>query len=163
MKETTKFLFGCTLFVFALISCRSAKETKVASYHTYETECLGVELDGSQTLRVWGTGKNKRDAVEQARKNAVHEVIFKGVRKGKAECNLRPLLLEVNAEEKHEDYFQSFFADNGGYDNYISMEDEKRGSKVSEENSSYVKYGIVVRVLRSKLKERLQKDGLIKQ
>jgi hypothetical protein len=161
MKKTIKILFSCAFLVFAFIGCRS-KETKIASYHTYEIECLGVELDGSQTLRVWGTGKNKRDAVEQARKNAVHEVIFKGIRKGKTECNLHPLLIEVNAEEKYEAYFQTFFTDKGDYDDYVSMADEKRCSKVREENSLYVKYGIVVRVLRNELKERLKKDGVIK-
>ena len=45
-------------------------------------ECMGVELDGSQTLRVWALGRNKVDALEQAKKNAVREVIFKGIRNG---------------------------------------------------------------------------------
>ena len=42
-----------------------------AQFEKFETECLGIEGDGSQTLRAWGTGRNRADAVEQAKKNAV--------------------------------------------------------------------------------------------
>ena len=90
------------LVVFAsliLVGCKTA--TSTASFVSYETECLGVEQDGSQTLRAWGEGRNKADAVEQANKNAVRDVIFKGIRAGKADCNMRPLVTEVNAKEKY--------------------------------------------------------------
>ena len=36
-----------------------------------ETECISKEMDGSLTLRVWGTGRNRTDALEQAKKQAV--------------------------------------------------------------------------------------------
>lgn len=144
-----------------LIGCTTSK-TSLASYYSYETECLGLELDGSQTLRAWGEGNNKADAVEQAKKNAVYDVVFKGIRAGKAECNVRPLLTEVNARNKHEDYFNKFFADKGEYAKYVSMQDEKINSKASQKNKIKTKYGITVRVLRSELKSRLQTDGLIK-
>ena len=55
-------------------------------------KCMGVELDGSQTLRVIGYGKNRADAKEQAMKNAVWTVIFDGIREGVAGCNMRPLV-----------------------------------------------------------------------
>ena len=32
-----------------------------------------------RTLRAWGRGKNRTDAIEQAKKNAVRDVLFKGV------------------------------------------------------------------------------------
>ena len=76
-----KYLFytwklGCLLLlVFA--GCSSKKS--VSSYHSFESECLAVELDGSETLRAWGRGKNRTDAIEQAKKNAVRDVLFKGV------------------------------------------------------------------------------------
>jgi hypothetical protein len=124
---------------------------------------LGVELDGSQTVRAWGEGKNKSDALEQAQKNAVRDILFKGNLTGKKDCALQPLLLEVNIAEKQESYFNAFFADEGEYKNYVNTEDEKSKSKVSEKNKSYVKYGVVVRVLRAELKEKLIKDGILKQ
>ena len=40
-------------------------------YARSSIKCMGVELDGSQTLRVQGYGRNRSDAKEQAMKNAV--------------------------------------------------------------------------------------------
>ena len=62
-------------------------QTTTSAYYDYEVECLGVELDGSQTVRVWGVGRNKKDAVEQAKKNAVRVVLFKGIQGGLKGCN----------------------------------------------------------------------------
>ncbi len=150
------------LVVFAsliLVGCKTA--TSTASFVSYETECLGVEQDGSQTLRAWGEGRNKADAVEQANKNAVRDVIFKGIRAGKADCNMRPLVTEVNAQEKYEDYFNRFFMDNGEYRKYVSSEDEKNHSKEYQKNLVGAKYGVTVRVLRAELKARLKNDGIL--
>jgi hypothetical protein len=148
------------LILFLGISC---KPTKTASFYTYATECLGVESDGSQTVRAWGSGKNKSDALEQAKKNAGRDILFKGNLTGKKECALKPLLLEVNAAEKYESYFNVFFADGGEYENFVNTQDEKFKSKISETNKSEVKYGVIVRVLRSELKGKLINDGILKQ
>ena len=89
---------GCLLLLI-LAGCSSKKS--VSSYHSFESECLGVELDGSETLRAWGRGKNRTDAIEQAKKNAVRDVLFKGVVAGSRECSVRPLITEVNAQERY--------------------------------------------------------------
>ncbi|MCQ2265859.1 MAG: hypothetical protein MJZ46_07480 [Bacteroidales bacterium] len=86
------------LLISLTISYSNAQDTK-GDYYTPEIECLGVEEDGSQTLRSWGVGRNKQDAIEQAKKNAVKAVLFKGIQKGNGECNVRPLIYEVNAQE----------------------------------------------------------------
>lgn len=143
-------------------------QTSTSAYYEYEVECLGVELDGSQTLRAWGVGRNKSDAVEQAKKNAVRAVLFKGIRRGLAGCNTKPLIFEVNAEEKYEDYFNVFFLDGGEYSNYVSMKDEKRVSlfkkdKEKEKSKHFVKYGVTVRVLRADLKKRLEGDNVLQK
>lgn len=118
-----KYLFytwklGCLLLLI-LAGCSSKKS--VSSYHSFESECLGVELDGSETLRAWGRGKNRTDAIEQAKKNAVRDVLFKGVVAGSRECSVRPLVTEVNAQERYASYFNDFFRDGGEYLKYVSM------------------------------------------
>ena len=143
-------------------------QTTTSAQYEYDAECLGVELDGSQTLRIWGVGRNKKDAVEQAKKNAVRTVLFKGIHGGLSGCNTKPVILEVNAEEKYEDYFNAFFMDGGEYLKYISMKDEKRinlfkKDKDKEKSQHFVKYGITVRVLRAELKKRLTDDNVLKK
>ncbi len=160
-KQIFKELPLILLCFWGITSCRtSIPSTHV--FNNYQTECLGVELDGSQTLRVWGKGKNKADAIEQAKKNAVRDVLFKGITSGSGECEQRPLLTEVNAQERYQYYFNVFFKDGGDYKNYISLSDKKSGSNIGADESSQSIYGVVVRVLRSELKQRLITDQIIK-
>ena len=69
------------VIVAALSSCskKSTEVSKASAYVNYETICMSVDLDGSQTLRVWGKGSTQADAIEQAKKNAVYDVLFKGI------------------------------------------------------------------------------------
>ena len=140
---------GCLLLLI-LAGCSSKKS--VSSYHSFESECLGVELDGSETLRAWGRGKNRTDAIEQAKKNAVRDVLFKGVVAGSRECSVRPLITEVNAQERYASYFNDFF----------SMEDKKTNSNTKASNKTQISYSTTVRVLRSQLQQKLIEDKILK-
>jgi hypothetical protein len=132
---------------------------------SYESECMGVELDGSVTLKAWGNGRNYLDASEQAKKNAVRDVVFVGIKKGSSECNSFPLLKNQSAKFDNEDYFNVFFADGGKYSQFVSMKDERVMEKVKRDkkkNGETRTHGLVVRVNRSALKQELTKDGIIK-
>lgn len=158
MKKPINLLM-CVAFLLLIAGCATKNaQTSVQ----YETECLGVEGDGSQTVRAWGLGRNKADAVEQAKKNAVSDVIFKGIRAGVAGCNMRPLVNEVNARERYEEYFDRFFMDGGEYTKFVSTADEKNRSKDASRNKVGARYGVTVRVLRNELRQQLKSDGIIK-
>lgn len=132
---------------------------------SFESECMGVELDGSVTLKAWGNGRNYLDACEQAKKNAVRDVIFVGIKKGSTECNSLPLLKNQSAKFDNEDYFNVFFADGGKYSQFVSLKDERVLDKVKRDkkkNGETRTHGLVVRVNRSALKQELTKDGIIK-
>lgn len=154
---------GCALLlgIFLLSSC-GTKKSSLGAFYSYETECLGTEYDGSLTLRAWGEGNSRTDAIEQAKKKAVRDVIFKGITRGVNDYNMRPLMLEANGAEKYQDYFNRFFADKGEYTRFVNMKDEKSNSKQQMENRQVYKYGVTVRVLRAELKKKLQEDGIIK-
>lgn len=138
------------------------KSTQVETFYTYETECLGVDLDGSQRLKAWGSGINKKEATQQALKNAVRDVLFKGIHAGSKECGIRPLLLEVNVAEKNEDYFNAFFSTDGPYLQFVTDETPKLRSREKEYSKNQKKVGVVVRVQRAALKKRMEQDGIIK-
>ena len=133
-----------------------------AGAYAQQTECIGKEMDGSLTLRVWGTGRNKTDALEQAKKQAVYDVLFNGVTKGNTDYNMRPVMTEVNARQRYQDYFDIFFMDRGEYLKYISMEDKRAGStRTTKRNYRDVTVGVTVRVLVPQLRARLKADGLL--
>lgn len=144
-------------------SCNPQK--RIAGNYTYKTECLGIEMDGSQTVKAWGNGRNRWDAVAQAKKNAVHDVLFRGIIEGKPDCDKRPVVPEVNAREKYADFFDRFFADGGEYEKYISLKDERLWSKISRDRKGArqsVTHGVVLRVLRRELRQKMQDEGILK-
>lgn len=132
-----------------------------AIYDRSSIKCMGVELDGSQTLRILGYGRNRADAKEQAMKNAVWAVVFDGIRDGVAGCNMRPLVTEVNAKERYEEYFNLFFADGGDYKKYVSLRDTKTRSADRKKDKVGYSYEMTIRVERAQLKARLKADNVI--
>lgn len=148
-----------TMFAALALTCTDAQSQTVSARSS--VKCLGVELDGSQTLRVQGYGRNRSDAKEQAMKNAVWAVIFDGIRDGVEGCNTRPLVTEVNAKERYEDYFNLFFSDNGAYKEYVSLRDTKKRSGGRSKDKLGYAYDLTIRVLRAELKARLKSDNVI--
>ena len=79
MKKKSVLVIGISLIL--LSGCASKKIT-TAAFHNYNTECMGKSMDGSQTLRVWASGRNRANAIEQAKKKAVYDVVFTGITSG---------------------------------------------------------------------------------
>ncbi len=152
-----KFFLTMTAMLFVMF----AEAQKQPVYARNSIRCMGVELDGSQTLRVQGYGRNRSDAKEQAMKNAVWAVVFDGIRDGVEGCNMRPLVVEVNAKERYEDYFNTFFSDNGEYKKYVSLRDTKKRSGGRSKDKLGYAYDLTIRVLRAELKARLKADNVI--
>jgi hypothetical protein len=150
------------LLFLGISSCKTSSYARF----NFKTECIGSELDGSNTLKAWGKGRYYKDAVDQAKKNAINDVIFMGIQDAQGGCNMKPLVFEVNAREKYEKYFNTFFEDGGEYTNYVTLQDEKiennaiRVAKYRDKGSSV--YSVVLRVLRDDIKKKLIKDGILK-
>jgi hypothetical protein len=148
-----------TSFLF-FISCKTSN--KISGNYTHEIECMGSELDGSITLKTWGKGKNRADASEQARKEAINAVLFVGIRNGKPDCYTPPILNAPNIRDNKADYFNNFFRDGGDYMKYASNKDESFGKKErSKGRDGEVMYGFIIRVMRSELKKQMITDKIL--
>ena len=167
MKKGYSILgLGLIFAIGSFMSSCSSPQQQLSGYYDYETECMGVEMDGSQTVKSWGTGRNREDAVEQAKKNGVRDILFKGITSGRQECNQRPVIFEANAQLKYEDFFNGFFADGGAYTEYITGEDGsdlhisvlKGRSKAGDQAT----YGVIIRVQRAMLQDRMKSEGILK-
>jgi hypothetical protein len=160
-----KNLVNIILFISFLILPYCSPKNKIAGDYSFKTECLGVEMDGSQTVKAWGKGKNRSDAIEHAMKVAVRDVLFNGIYSGSQECEKRPVLPEVNVQMKNEAYFNNFFSDGGDYEKYVSTKDggvTGKNAPVRKDATSGVTYGVVIRVLRSELRQKMIDDGILK-
>lgn len=165
-------LLSCAALAVLALSCKSktAATTEVIpdveispefANYSFSVECIGVDPDGSQTLRAWGQGKDKAQAIEHAKKNALVEVIFKGINSGNGECSRRPILTEVNAQERYDYYFSAFFSDTGEYQDYIML-DENRTSRIKSASSSGENWGVIVTIDCRDLRQKLIDDNILK-
>ena len=159
-SEIMKHLFIFLITFVCLVACKS-REISTAAFHGYNTECLGISMDGTQTLRVWGTGRNRSDAIEQAKKKAVYDVVFVGIQAGSGECNSYPVIDEPNARKKYEDYFDLFFSDGGAYKDYVSTKNQKISALQRYKGDGTETFGIIVTVNRSALRQRFANDNVI--
>lgn len=133
------------------------------SNYDYNCRCIGVELDGSVTLESYGKGRNYADASEQAQKNGVWAVIFYGIKEGNGGCSSDPLIFSPQPNIKHEEFFNSFFKDDGAYKSYVSLKDEKVRNKVSrnaKKGTEMQQRMVVVRVDRAGLKSYLKENKI---
>lgn len=154
------FLYIAAIALLLLTGCKT-REVTTTAYHGYTTECLGKSMDGSQTLRVWASGRNRADAIEQAMKKAVYDMVFSGIQAGNGECNAYPIVDEANARKKYEAYFDLFFADGGDYKEYVSMANQNRSSIQRFQGDGTQTFGIIVTVYRSALRQRFVNDNII--
>jgi hypothetical protein len=129
------------------------KQKKTASYYNVETECLEDKLDGSFVLNAWGKGSSKSEAIDQAKRNVLNDILFNGVNKG---CQMRPLIVEVNAASKYRSYVYAFF--DKEYKDFISIEKSPKSLKKSRKQTSY---GIKIRVKVEAIRQKLIEDNIL--
>lgn len=158
---TRNLFISAVLLIMLFVACSSKQKVTTTAFHSYTTECLGKRLDGSQTLRVWATGRNRSDAIEQAKKKAVYDVTFTGIHAGGGECNAYPVVDEANARKKYEEYFDRFFADGGAFRKYVTADNQKKSAMRKFQGDGDVMYGIIVIVNRSALRQRYENDSII--
>ena len=153
------FLMGIMTF---MVSCRVVN-TSYSAYTEAKTLCIGTNGDGGYVLRVTARGKNRQQAYDAVGEKAVKAVIFEYITFSPAQNKpLDPILFDMNAKTKYEDYFAVFFAKGGEYINYFSMRDKKELSNLYTDTKEFVSCTATVTVDRIGLKRKLQADGVFK-
>jgi hypothetical protein len=155
------FLCAVVAVAMTLVSCNLQKISTAAS-HEVKSKFMNLEGDGSITVRAYGIGRYRGDALDQARKNAIRDVMLRGVYVPGDPQMSRPLILEVNAEEKYADFLYQFLADGGSYKYFTSREDRRRETNEKYWTGKQMKMSTTVRVLRPQLQQYLKENNIIK-
>lgn len=142
------------ILCFSTISC-FAQQSSNASYYTYKNECLEDKLDGDYIIKGWGNGSTKSEAIDQAKRNVINDVLLNGIQKG---CKILPLIIELNAKDKYKNYIYNLF--NSDLDDYIDLENSPKSLKKSKNQTTY---GVKFKVKRQLLRQKLITDNIIKQ
>lgn len=141
------------------------KADKDTEHWRYEVQCAGVGTDGTKLVKVWSYSKKPTVAIEQAKKNAVHGMVFKGYAgNSSTRCPSAPPLSNNPAiEQEKAEFFSVFFADNGKYMQFVSASND--GAIAPEDRvkiGKEYKIGITVSVMYDQLRKELESAGVIK-
>lgn len=145
----------------------SAQARKKADKDTqewrYEIEVVQTGTQGTYLIKVWSYSKKPDVAIEQAKKNAVHGVIFKGFAGKSSVAGQKALANDVNLEVERADFFKPFFEDGGKYMKFVSTSNDGAVAagdrmKVGKE----YKVGVVLSVNVAALRKDLEAAGIIK-
>ncbi len=147
------------LIPLLLHSCGTAsKISKADQPWSYETESMGVGADGKYVIRVWSYWRNANMPVEEAKKNAVHAVIFRGVPAGNG-ATAQPALKTGDLTPAESAFFDTFFQSE--YQRYISS--VASGSiQVLKTGRNEYKIGYVISVSKDSLRKYLEDQGIVK-
>lgn len=111
MKTQIKFLL---LILTASIFLMAFEK----SSNSYQTECVGVEADGYITLKIWNTKSGKSYKAEQARKDAVHAILYSGLEGNNGCLTQKALLVKQEDIDKFRKIEKDFFSSNGKWAQY---------------------------------------------
>lgn len=170
MKKKLKLLIICTLLLgFNIDAIAQKKAKRLADEDTrdwrYEIECVGTGTDGHSLIKVWSYSKRPDVAAEQAKKNAIHGIIFKGVPAGERGCvSQPPLARSSNLEQEKEAFFNDFFREGGKYQKFADL--TTNGAIAAEDRLRIkrreYKIGVIISVNKTLLRQDLEDAGIIR-
>jgi hypothetical protein len=140
------------------------KADKETAEWRYEIEAAGTGTQGTYQVKVWSYSKKPETAIEQAKKNAVHGIIFRGFPDNGRVKGQKPLAQSPNLEQEKEDFFEDFFQDGGKYLKFVTLANNGAiapGDRIKIGKKEY-KIGVVISVDVASLRKDLEDAGIIK-
>ena len=116
MKES---IFLAVIFLTSLVGFEAWRPAikSTSAFQTFTTQFIREEAAGVILLKSFGSGYTQAECIQNAKYNAVRDVIFKGV---SGANDQRPLLMGANPEEKYRNFFTGFFAQDGPFNSFVS-------------------------------------------
>lgn len=169
-----RFLFIIVLTLCCIASSAQKPAERRAlfrSWNNYEISQVKTSSSGYVFVKVWGYGKKEHLAIAQAKKNAVHACIFRGLASVGSEIGNFPALIQdqnIMQNDDVADYFADFFnlglkkEVNPPYISYVDLSTDgvPSGQDRREVKGGY-KVALYVRVNTDMLRKKLQQDNII--
>ena len=161
-KTNFKIVF---VFLLAILSLSSSFKN-IENKWRYDVEGVaGQGLEGTDLIKIWTYTKTpKKNYLEQAKKNAVHAIIFRGYTKVTQDKNIqKPFTQDLDAEQKNIAFYNAFFADGGPYQNFVELVNNGTPGigdliKIGKE----YKVATTVIVKKNALRKHLEESGVLK-
>jgi hypothetical protein len=164
MKKT-KIILMLAFFFACMGANAQKKEDKRTMQWRYEIQCGGIGADGYYLIKIFTYSSKRKLPMEQAKKNAVHGVLFKGFPGDNLSgcATQKPICTNPNIEFEKKEFFDTFFADGGAYMKFVA---DSSDGNIDPDDSMKVgkefKVGILVSVNKSELRKYLEAAGIIR-
>ena len=163
MKKVIITLLTIVAIAFSGNAQAKKKANKDTKAWRYEIEAMPTGVQGTYLIKVWSYSKKRDIAIEQARKNAVHGIIFRGFAGTTGVPRQEPLTNNPNLEEEQAAFFEDFFSDGGKYGKFAGFVND--GAVAAEDimkvGKEY-KIGVLVSVQKTALLKDLETTGIVK-
>ncbi len=160
-----KILALCFLTLLSTLNgCAPKKIDIYTNVWRYSIESTFTSKSGSKAFKIWSYSRNTAYALELAKRNAVHGVIFKGIpasADGRVPGQMA-LLRGSTSESQNQEYFNNFFANGGSYLKFVTQASDEAPDLVRI-NKKEFKVGILVIVNYDLLRNQLEQDGIIRK
>ncbi|MBC8321467.1 MAG: hypothetical protein H8E34_12175 [Bacteroidetes bacterium] len=132
----------------------------VVSNRNYQTDCVSIDTGGYITIKIWDTKKGARYKVEQARKDALHSILYSGIAGGNGCSTQAPILKTSEDQEKFKGIENSFFEKEGIWKTFTRSAaiETTLPENIGEKNWKVYQ----ISVSRSELRKYLEKQKIIK-
>ena len=130
------------------------------SSNSYQTECISLETDGYVSFKIWDSKSGKSYKPEQARKDAVHAVLYAGI----AGCNgcttQTALLIKSEDIDKFKKIEKDFFSSKGNWSKYTRSSATETTFPINLGEKNWKVYQ--VSVSKDALKKYLEEKSILK-
>ena len=144
---------GLLLFVTtASLSCSTSR--------LFQAECEGLAKSGYIDVTIWDSKKGANYSIEQARKDAIHTILYSGIA-GSKNCSSQPPMLNSDEERAKFDKIQKdFFSKNGQWTRYTTSAKKSNATPEIVSNKNWNVY--TVSVAKQELRKYLEEQKIIK-
>jgi hypothetical protein len=151
-----KYLHYFFLTFAAYLLLVSYKENSIS----YQTECISIGTEGYIILKIWDSNKGIKYKLQQAKKDAIHAVLYSGI-SGNNNCVTQSAILtKQEYVEKFHKIEKDFFSSNGDWSKFTTSS----ATETTLPNSLGAKKWKVYQISVSKdaLKKYLEEKSILK-
>ena len=123
---------------------------------SYQTECVSIETDGYITIKIWNIEKGNNYKPTQARKDAIHSILYSGISQANSCSTQLPILNKTIEQENFQSLQKSFFANKGPWSRFTrsSVTETTLPTFIGNKNWKVYQVSVSKKELRKYLEER---------
>lgn len=157
-------VFGLGHDVSAQKKAKKKADEATAAWN-YEIDQVATGKQGSVIVKIWSNSNKPEVAAEQAKKNAIHGTIFKGIPEKDRIPGKRPMIKEANGYDTHKAFFDQFFSEGGAYMRFVTLTTNGllEPGDVLRVSKKEFKVGVQITVSFDELRKYLEQNDVIKR